>query len=95
MIDYTPKKKKTEEKFSNKYSSGVKFSSRVSPVQSGYNPRETARLPSLVTMGGNTSLKSPLKYTGNELVGISIIHKSCLQPVFNQQSAKDAASMRR
>jgi hypothetical protein len=35
------------------------------------------------------------QYTGTEMVGISIIHKSCLQPVFNQQAAVDAASMRR
>jgi len=28
-------------------------------------------------------------------LGITILHKSCLQPVFNQQAAVDAANMRR
>jgi hypothetical protein len=48
-----------------------------------------------VTPGGDCVLKSIPKYTGTEMLGISIIHKSCLQPVFNQQAAIDAASMRR
>lgn len=34
-------------------------------------------------------------YTGDKMIGVSILHKSCLQPVFNEQAAKDAASMRR
>jgi hypothetical protein len=29
------------------------------------------------------------------MLGITIVHKSCLQPVFSQQAAVDAASMRR
>lgn len=42
------------------------------------------------------AFKSPDKvYTGNEMLGVTIIHKSCLQPVFNQQEAIDAAKMRR
>jgi len=58
-------------------------------------PRHTTRPPSLVTPGGSTALKPIPQYTGTEMIGISIIHKSCLQPVFNQQAAVDAASMRR
>lgn len=58
-------------------------------------PRQTTRPPSLVTPGGDCSLKEVPKYTGTEMIGISIIHKSCLQPVFNKESAVDAASMRR
>ena len=58
-------------------------------------PRTTTRPPSLVTPGGSCALKEIPKYTGTEMLGISIIHKSCLQPVFNQQAAIDAASMRR
>lgn len=34
-------------------------------------------------------------YTGDAVLGITILHKSCLQPVFNQQEAIDAAKMRR
>jgi len=34
-------------------------------------------------------------YTGNKVLGVSIVHKSCLQPVFSDEQAKDFASMRR
>jgi hypothetical protein len=66
----------------------------LSPQMS--TPRATRTdIPSLFTPGGSTALKPIPKYTGTEMIGISIIHKSCLQPVFNQQAAVDAASMRR
>ena len=55
----------------------------------------TAHIPSLVTPGGSTALKEIPKYTGSEMIGISIIHKSCLQPVFCQEAAIDVANMRR
>lgn len=57
--------------------------------------RATTRPPSLVTPGGSTALKEIPKYTGTEMIGISIIHKSCLQPVFSKAAAVDVASMRR
>ncbi len=44
---------------------------------------------------GPVSSKPAPKYTGTEMLGITILHKSCLQPVFNQQQAVDAANMRR
>ena len=34
-------------------------------------------------------------YTGDKVLGVSIVHKSCLQPVFSETQAKDFASMRR
>ena len=34
-------------------------------------------------------------YTGNNVIGIAVQHKSCLQPIFSEESAKDSASMRR
>lgn len=58
-------------------------------------PRQTSKPPSLVTPGGSTAPKEIMEYTGDKMVGISIIHKSCLQPVFSKESAIDAASMRR
>ena len=58
-------------------------------------PRQTTRPPSLVTPGGSTELKDIPVYTGDKMIGISIIHKSCLQPIFSQEAAIDAASMRR
>ena len=58
--------------------------------------RATARIPSLNTgeNGIGTYKASPV-YTGTKMIGVTIIHKSCLQPVFTQQEAVDAASMRR
>lgn len=44
---------------------------------------------------GVCSTKESLKYTGEEIVGLSTLHKSCIQPVFNKESAKDIAKMRR
>ena len=44
---------------------------------------------------GPVSSKPAPKYTGSEILGITILHKSCLQPVFNPQAAVDAANMRR
>lgn len=51
-------------------------------------------IPSRTTEGSSTS---PVykKYTGDQIIGITVVHKSCLQPVFSQQEAIDAASMRR
>lgn len=34
-------------------------------------------------------------YTGTKMIGITVLHKSCLQPVFSQEEAIDAAKMRR
>lgn len=95
-IDYTPKKPKADRvRFSHKYSTTRISGASVTPVSEGYNPRVTTRHPSKVTDGGDTNARNGLKYTGNEMIGISIIHKSCLQPIFNSESAKDAANMRR
>jgi hypothetical protein len=55
----------------------------------------TKDIKSLNTIGGVGSVKESQHYTGEKLIGISIIHKSCLQPIFNEQEAKDAANMRR
>jgi hypothetical protein len=57
--------------------------------------RKTINHPSLNTGVGTAVKKDVPQYTGNNVVGISIMHKSCLQPVFNQQEAIDAANMRR
>ena len=56
----------------------------------------THHIPSLDTgHSGPVSSKPAPKYTGTEMLGITILHKSSLQPVFNQQQAVDAATMRR
>lgn len=52
-------------------------------------------IPSLPDSGGNATLKTSNVYTGDKVLGISIVHKSCLQPVFTEEQAKDLANMRR
>lgn len=54
----------------------------------------TNNIPSRVTEGGSTAPVHKV-YTGDKVMGVTIVHKSCLQPVFNQQEAIDAANMRR
>ena len=56
--------------------------------------RSTAHLPSRDT-GGNATLAAPKVYTGDQVLGVTVLHKSCLQPVFSKQDAIDAARMRR
>jgi hypothetical protein len=44
----------------------------------------------------NTAKANTNVYTGEQkLLGISTLHKSCLQPVFDKQTAIDNANMRR
>jgi hypothetical protein len=57
--------------------------------------RERVELPSVVTHGGDTAARESMTYSGDRVKGISIVHKSCLQPVFTDEQAKDFAGMRR
>jgi hypothetical protein len=58
--------------------------------------RETKHIPSIdMWAKGAVTVKQTQKYTGDRLLGVTILHKSCLQPVFSQQEAIDAARMRR
>lgn len=44
---------------------------------------------------GNGFAVQPNVYTGNNLLGIAVMHKSNLVPVFNKENAAEIASMRR
>jgi len=44
--------------------------------------RERLDVPSRSTPGGTANFNGSLRYTRNQMVGITIVHKSCLQPVF-------------
>lgn len=57
--------------------------------------RSTKQYKSVDTGIGNASLPEQKVYTGDNVLGITIVHKSCLQPVFSKQEAVDAAKMRR
>jgi hypothetical protein len=43
---------------------------------------------------GSTSPKPPMKYTGNNMLGIVTNHKSNAQPVFSIQAAKDSVRVK-
>jgi len=47
------------------------------------------------SVGPTGAKKEEQKYTGDKLIGIAVMHKSCLQPIFSKESAKDSANMRR
>lgn len=58
--------------------------------------RETPKIPSVDSkIVGAVNVKQTQHYTGENLLGVSIMHKSCLQPIFKKEEAIDAASMRR
>ena len=57
--------------------------------------RETPYIPSRDSDIGVAAKKDIPVYTGDKMLGVTILHKSCLQPVFNEQAAVDAAHMRR
>jgi len=62
------------------------------PVYRGSDQPKIASLPCT----GEICARAPDKvYTGDKMLGITVLHKSCLQPVFSQQEAIDAATMRR
>jgi len=57
--------------------------------------RECSRLPSRDTGPGiGAAVESP-KYTGSAVLGITIMHKSNLVPVFSSDEAKEVSRMRR
>jgi hypothetical protein len=62
------------------------------------HPRYVDRVQhqSLNVVAGNTLKRETMKYDGErKLLGIAVLHKSCLQPVFSQQEAEEIAKMRR
>lgn len=67
----------------------------VAPQMSTARITESKKIPSLVTPGGECTKKDPVMYTGDKVLGIAVLHKSCLQPIFNQQAAIDVSKMRR
>lgn len=58
--------------------------------------RTTEYIPSKVTTGYASCAKpADKRYTGTNIVGIGTMHKSNAVPIFNNDEAKDIASMRR
>jgi hypothetical protein len=57
--------------------------------------RGTDHIPSKNTGVGFAAKADVPVYTGSSVLGIAVQHKSCLQPVFTQEEAKESATMRR
>lgn len=80
---------------SKQSASAAKVTKIVSPVATS-NIRQTERGSSLNSwITGPVSSKPNQQYTGSNICGIAVQHKSCLQPVFNKQEAIESATMRR
>jgi len=65
------------------------------PAALSYRGIDQPHVPSLDSGIGNATKPETQMYTGSNVVGITILHKSCLQPVFSKEAAIDAAKMRR
>ena len=61
------------------------------------NYKSTSMIKTSDTICSNGLKKDTVQYTGNEIAGIVVTHKSNLMPIRkdNMQAAKDAAQMRR
>lgn len=57
--------------------------------------RNTHHIPSLDTRQGLASRAPDKVYTGDAMIGISVLHKSNGVPVFRQEDAVDISKMRR
>ena len=99
------KKKKTETRHEaeSKAATSLKCkgsndSHRVRDVESA-DHRDKSRTPDTKKtkpwITGPVSSKPSPVYTGENIIGIAVMHKSCLQPIFNKQAAEDVAKMRR
>lgn len=67
----------------------------VPVIRTGIVHRETPDYPSVTSSRSGTEKRETNKYTGDKLIGIAMMHKSNLVPVFNPEHAKDVSSMRR
>lgn len=95
---FKPKRKSKKQKGEvfQKYKPSKKFVEYVSKSSTVALRSSTTRLlPSHGMSIGNTDLVERPKYTGENLLGIAVMHKSNLVPVFKAQDAVDIARMRR
>lgn len=91
---------KSWEQLMAKYKPNTKVKSNETDLASTYalsNPpgRERVHIPSHSTAGGSCAQPPSLTYTGDKIVGIGMMHKSNLVPIFTDEQAKDISSMRR
>ena len=73
----------------------VKSTEKLDYKLSVPSERDLKKIKSLGNGIGVAAKADPMMYSGDKMLGVTVLHKSCLQPVFDQQSAVDAAKMRR
>lgn len=66
-------------------------------IKPSYQSQTKESVPNMIRdwTTGAVSSKPSQQYTGTEVIGVSVLHKSCLQPVFSKSAAVDIAKMRR
>jgi hypothetical protein len=88
--------KKLTPKFSTRSVDSKKESENSFPKYHPPPGREILDIPSRADTPGRVAARPADKiYTGTAVAGIVVQHKSCLQPVFSIEEAKDSAKMRR
>jgi hypothetical protein len=92
--------KKTSKKTQDR-AIGTKASSvrGVSPTQDRavrpVSAVESAPEKSQLWVTGACAIKPSPTYTGTKIIGIAVLHKSCLQPMFSEKELLEVAKMRR
>ena len=79
-------------KFCKSKSKPVTSAKTVTKVQ---EPKSSQTIPSLDTGVWTAAKKSENQYTGTEIIGISVMHKSNAVPIRGKKQAEEIARMRR
>lgn len=64
-------------------------------VVSGINRRQTKAYPSKTPTVHSTQKKEAPRYSGDEVMGLALIHKSNYVPVHRSENPKDVSKIRR
>lgn len=64
-------------------------------VVSGINRRPTKNYPSKTPTVHSTSRKEQPRYSGDEVMGVALLHKQAYTPVSRSENPKDVSKIRR
>jgi hypothetical protein len=74
---------------------GLARQSRAQPKTQPIPTPEVARRDAFAGMRGVAARAPDKVYTGDKIIGVAVMHKSNLVPIFNEQAAVEVAQMRR
>lgn len=92
------KAKQAEVDLLSKWNNVPKFAGKygkVKPAKPAQKVEQSTGFLPAKFVPGVGAKKQAMQYTGDKMIGVAVMHKSCLQPVFNQQQAVESATMRR